>query len=176
MKYRFLFKFWLIGFFLLCLFFVSCRSSKVVYNPDEVAYLSRLLKVRISDTDGAIPLYAESSLWLGVPYRYGGTDKRGIDCSGFVCEVFYRVYGKHLERSSEGQARLNVDDVSKRALLPGDLVFFGTGRRSKKINHVGIFLKDGYFIHASTSQGVIVSRLGEEYYLRHWVKGGRVRF
>ena len=129
----------------------SCRSSKtVLYNPVEVEQLSRALRIPINNDDPNIPLYAEASLWLGVPYRYGGNTKAGSDCSGFVWQVYRRVYGKHLERSS--------DD-----------------RKSKKIGHVGIFLKDGYFVHASTSKGVIVSSLEEDYYKRTWQKGGRVK-
>ena len=57
----------------------------------------------------------------------------------------------------------------------GDLVFFSSSRSKKKVAHVGIYLKNGKFIHASTSKGVIVSRLSEDYYTRHWISGGRIR-
>lgn len=154
----------------------SCRSSKtVLYNPVEVEQLSRALRIPINNDDPNIPLYAEASLWLGVPYRYGGNTKAGSDCSGFVWQVYRRVYGKHLERSSDDQAKKDVHKVGKGGLKPGDLVFFRTSRKSKKIDHVGIFLKDGYFVHASTSKGVIVSNLEEDYYKRTWQKGGRVK-
>lgn len=154
----------------------SCRSSKtVLYNPVEVEQLSRALRIPINNDDPNIPLYAEASLWLGVPYRYGGNTKAGSDCSGFVWQVYRRVYGKHLERSSDDQAKKDVHKVGKGGLKPGDLVFFKTSRKSKKIDHVGIFLKDGYFVHASTSKGVIVSSLEEDYYKRTWQKGGRVK-
>lgn len=165
--------------FLLIVLFVfflsSCGSKKILYNPDEVAYLSQQLNISISNDDPVIPLYAEVSLWLGTPYRFGGSTKKGTDCSGFVSQVYQRVYGKKLERSSDAQAKKNVRNVRKGSLKPGDLVFFRTLKKSKKIDHVGIFLKDGYFIHASTSRGVIVSSLNEEYYKRNWQKGGRVK-
>ncbi|SHF87019.1 C40 family peptidase [Dysgonomonas macrotermitis] len=153
----------------------SCGSRKVLYNPSEVRDLSRKLNVPISNDDPNMPLYVESSFWLGTPYRYGGNSKSGTDCSGFVGQVFQKVYGKKLDRSSDGQAKNNVHKVGKGSLKTGDLVFFRTARKSKKIDHVGIFLKDGYFIHASTSKGVIVSSLDEEYYKRTWQKGGRVK-
>lgn len=65
--------------------------------------------------------------------------------------------------------------MSKRKLQEGDLVFFHDGRRKKTANHVGIYLKDGKFIHASSSAGVIVSRLEEPYYRKCWMQGGRVK-
>ncbi|PXV62677.1 lipoprotein Spr [Dysgonomonas alginatilytica] len=153
----------------------SCGSSKVLYNPVEVEQLSRSLSIPIKNDDPNIPLYAEASLWLGVPYRYNGNSKSGSDCSGFVSQVYQRVYGKKLQRSSENQAKKDVHKVRKGGLKTGDLVFFSTSPKSKNIDHVGIFLKDGYFIHASTSRGVIVSHLEEDYYKKTWKKGGRVK-
>lgn len=165
----------IIGLFLL-VGLSSCGSSKkVLYNPVEVEQLSRALRIPINNDDPNIPLYAEASLWLGVPYRYGGNSKAGSDCSGFVWQVYHRVYGKRLERSSDDQAKKDVHKVGKGGLKPGDLVFFRTSSKSKKIDHVGIFLKDGYFVHASTSRGVIVSNLDEDYYKKAWQKGGRVK-
>ncbi len=154
---------------------VSCGSKKVLYNPDEVAYLSGQLKIPIRNDDPNMPLLAEVSLWLGVPYKYGGDSKRGIDCSGLVYQVFKKVYDKILERSSAGQAKKNVTNVGKGSLQTGDLVFFKTNSKSKQINHVGIFLRNGNFIHSSTSRGVIISNLNENYYRKSWAKGGRVK-
>lgn len=165
---------WSIGILLL-IGASSCRSNKLLYNPAEVEQLSRSLKIPISNNDPNIPLYAEVSLWLGVPYRYSGNTKSGSDCSGFVSQVFLRVYGKKMERSSDDQAKKDVLEVRKGSLEPGDLVFFKTSSKSKKIDHVGIFLQNGYFIHASTSKGVIISHLEEEYYKKAWNKGGRVK-
>lgn len=153
----------------------SCGSKKILYNPDEVAYLSGLLKIPIANDDPDMPLLAEVSLWLGAPYRYGGDSPKGTDCSGMVCQVFARLYNKRLERSSEGQAKTNVNNINKKNLKTGDLVFFRTNTATDKINHVGIFLRNGNFIHASTSKGVIISNLNEDYYDKNWVKGGRVK-
>lgn len=153
----------------------SCGSKKILYNPNEVAVLSRQLKIPIQNDDPNMDLLAEVSLWLGTPYRYGGNTKKGTDCSGFVAQVYRKVYNKKLERSSDGQAKKNTKSVKKRNLKTGDLVFFRTNSKSKKITHVGIFLRDDHFIHASTSKGVIVSNLNENYYKKNWVKGGRVK-
>ena len=65
--------------------------------------------------------------------------------------------------------------IARRNLREGDLVFFTSRSSRKKVAHVGIYLKDGKFIHASTSQGVIVSSLKEKYYTQHWLCGGRVK-
>jgi len=153
----------------------SCGSRKVLYNPDEVTGLSKRLKIQINNDDPNIPLFAEVSMWLGVPYKYGGNTKKGTDCSGFVSQVYTKVYNKKLQRSADGQAKKDVNTVGKSKLKAGDLVFFRTMSKSSKISHVGIYLRDNYFIHASTSRGVIVSSLNENYYKKNWKKGGRVK-
>lgn len=168
-----------IGLAIVLLFIIllsSCRSSsKVLYNPKEVAYLSSQLKVPISNDDQNMALYVEASRWLNVPYRYGGTSRKGIDCSALTGILFRTVYDKSLERSSAGIAEKDVKKISKKDLRTGDLVFFATGKSRKKVSHVGVMLSDKHFIHASTSRGVIVSHLDESYYKRNFVKAGRVR-
>lgn len=119
-------------------------------------------------------LYEEVKSWIGTPYKYGGNSKRGVDCSGFVVQVYKKVYGVSLQRSSNLIYEKNCDKIKKNDLKKGDLVFFSTGR-SKKINHVGIYLNNDKFVHASTNRGVIVSGLDEDYYLRTYVSSGRVK-
>jgi lipoprotein Spr len=157
------------------LLLASCRSQKaVVYNPAEVRQLSQEMGFPIANTDENIPLYAEASVWLKTPYRYGGLSRKGIDCSGLVHRIYRDVYGKSVSRATAGLEK-EAKNISKNGLRAGDLVFFSTSSNRKKINHVGIFLKDGYFVHASTSRGVIVSHLDEAYYRRAWKRGGRLR-
>jgi len=162
----------------------SCGTQKttsggLLYDPKEVSQLSGKLGIELSninrDDDRNMPLYAEASLWLGVPYRYGGLSRKGLDCSGFTHLIYQKVYKKKIPRSTSDLSSMKMHQISKRSLQTGDLVFFATSKSHNRINHVGIYLKDGCFIHASTSRGVIVSRLDEGYYERTWKKGGRVR-
>jgi cell wall-associated NlpC family hydrolase len=109
--------------------------------------------------------------WWGTPYKYGGESKSGADCSGFVQMVFLKVYDKKLPRTTKQQYEF-CSKVNKNRLKEGDLVFFETG--GKGISHVGIFLKDGRFAHASSTKGVIVNGLEEAYYDKAYRGGGRV--
>ncbi|WP_102406099.1 C40 family peptidase [Parabacteroides bouchesdurhonensis] len=165
--------------FFLLLLLPSCGSKKKVVLPSDFKgpkELSRLYGVRITPEDN-IYLYNEGAKWLGVPHKMGGGTKRGVDCSGFVAIIFREVYGKQLSRSSADMLKYNCRKVSRANLREGDLVFFRTGGKGKKNvpNHVGIYLKNGRFIHTSTSRGVMVSSLSEPYYLRTWLIGGRVK-
>jgi cell wall-associated NlpC family hydrolase len=117
-------------------------------------------------------LYETVNSWLGVPYKYGGTDRSGIDCSAFVGTVYKKVYGKTLSRTANDMLR-DVELIGKNQLREGDLLFFTNSKG--KVSHVGIYLKDGLFAHASTSAGVCVSRTDDSYWSKHFYKGGRVR-
>ncbi|NDW09418.1 C40 family peptidase [Dysgonomonas sp. 520] len=166
----------LILFFCLGILITSCGTKKSLYRPNEVADLSNKLGIEIRNDDPNIPLYAEVSSWLGVKYRYGGNSRSGTDCSGFTQNIYRDVYNKKLSRSSNDQSKNDVKNISKNKLQTGDLVFFATNSKKKNtINHVGIYLKDSYFVHASTKRGVVVSSLNQDYYKRTWKKGGRVK-
>ena len=156
----------------LTFFLGSCRTVTPRYDYQELAKASIRLGIDIEMKDNHA-LYVESSNWLGVPYRSGGTTKRGVDCSGLTSNIYKKVYRKDLERNSEDQRKKDCRKVKKGKLREGDLVFFHNGRKKKKATHVGIYLKDRKFIHASTSQGVIVSTLEEDDWKKHWLSGGR---
>lgn len=98
----------------------------------------------------------------------------GTDCSGMVMVVYQNVYGIQLERNSAKIYENNCKDIHKKDLHEGDLVFFNNGKTSK-ITHVGIYLKEGKFVHASSSRGVVVSDLEQRYYVTHWQCAGRVK-
>ncbi|MGF1690869.1 NlpC/P60 family protein [Photobacterium kagoshimensis] len=100
--------------------------------------------------------------WRGTPYRLGGTTKRGIDCSAFVQVGYSDVYQTMLPRTT-GELATMGKLVSKKQAKYGDLVFFKTGYR---LRHVGIYIGNNEFMHASTSKGVIVSRLDNPYWKR----------
>lgn len=109
--------------------------------------------------------------WYGTKYRMGGLDKNGIDCSGFALTYMSYFYNISLPRSSVEQYHF-ASPISKSELKEGDLVFFKIARK-KEVSHVGVYLTNGKFAHASTSNGVIISDLNEPYYLQHFAGCGR---
>ena len=116
----------------------------------------------------------EALTWVGTPYKYASNKKgKGTDCSGLVITVYEEVVGKKLPRNSREQAEY-CRKLSERSVKPGDLVFFATGRDSKKISHVGIMIDDTRFVHASTKKGVIISDMLTDYYRRTFRMYGRV--
>lgn len=153
--------------------FSSCRTSAPRLDYKALAKASIRLGVDINLEDNH-KLYMESAEWIGVPYRGGGDSKRGTDCSGLTYQLYRKVYRTQLPRNTE-DLKKESNKVSKRNLREGDLVFFTSRNSGKKVAHVGIYLKNGKFIHASTSKGVIVSNLNENYYTTHWMSGGRIQ-
>ena len=105
--------------------------------------------------------------WAGTSYRLGGSTKDGIDCSAFMQEIFSRAYSIKLPRSTSEQQSVGKS-IQKSQLKLGDLVFF------RKNGHVGVYLGDGRFMHASTSEGVTISSLHEVYWQRHYTQSRRV--
>lgn len=144
--------------------------ARPVENPSS-ARGSNPLGLSYSAEDN-MQLYEAINSWLGVPYKYGGTDRNGIDCSAFVGAIYKQVYGISLNRTANDMTR-DVTFVSKAQLREGDLVFFTNSKG--KVSHVGIYLKDELFAHSSTSNGVSVSRLDNTYWKKHFYKGGRVK-
>ncbi|MBC8035065.1 MAG: C40 family peptidase [Chitinophagaceae bacterium] len=108
--------------------------------------------------------------WYGARYRYGGTTKSGIDCSAFAGTLMLGVFGSSLPRTAREQYAA-TQRISKDELREGDLVFFNT---SGGISHVGIYLNNNKFVHASTSAGVMISDLNDQYYLRKYIGAGRI--
>lgn len=151
----------------------SCRSAAPSADYQALARAGIRLGVDIDYDDDRL-LYVTAAGWVGVPYRYGGESKRGVDCSGFVRAICRTVYGKEVSRTADEQYKSDCRRVRRSKLRGGDLVFFKNARRSRKASHVGIYLKDNKFIHASNS-GVIVSDLGEPYYDKTWLGAGRLR-
>lgn len=129
------------------------------------------LGLKYDEGDNAA-LYEAVNSWLGVPYKYGGSDRSGIDCSAFVGRIYKEVYGVTLHRTTNDMLN-DVTLYGKGQLQEGDILFFTNSKG--KVSHVGIYLKDGLFAHASTSNGVSVSRVEDTYWSRHFYKGGRVK-
>lgn len=115
-------------------------------------------------------LRSAAEKWEGTPHEWGGSSPRGADCSGLVQSVFAEEFRLSVPRTTEQQARVGRE-VSRSSLQPGDLVFF---RPAGKKRHVGIYLSDGDFLHASSSDGVRVSPLDRSYWTDHWWQARRV--
>ena len=142
----------------------GCGSSVPATKGSNTSRGSTLDRERKAVVDAAYR-------WIGTPYRPGGTDREGMDCSGFVTTV-YQSIGRSLPRTardmfSEGRS------IPQSATRPGDLVFF-KNTAGRGITHVGIFVGSMEFIHSSTSKGVIVSRLDDDYYRKHYAGTRRI--
>ena len=125
----------------------------------------------------AVPVQHQGALvqalegWMGVPYKYAGQTKEGTDCSGLIWNIYQQVYGLKVARSTAQLYEQRLP-ITADSLQMGDLVFFKID--TQKPGHSGIYLWDGYFVHASSSRGVMVSRLQEAYWTRYFVGAGRV--
>ncbi len=107
--------------------------------------------------------------WFGTRYRYGGTTKRGIDCSALTGALLLAVYGFDIPRTAREQYKA-TEHIGKDELKEGDLVFFNT---RGGVSHVGVYLENDYFVQAS-SHGVRISSLNDHYYAKRFICGGRV--
>lgn len=110
--------------------------------------------------------------WYGTPYKYSGCTRSGVDCSCFTNICYEKVYNKKIARSA-GEIFGECDHISIKEAKEGDLVFFKIG--GNKISHVGIYLKKNYFVHASTSMGVVINSLDEAYYKKYFFCAGKMK-
>ncbi|HSV88685.1 MAG TPA: NlpC/P60 family protein [Bacteroidales bacterium] len=158
--------------------YTGCRPMKEVEeSPGRLADrrfyadFSQKLGYKLNGTENP-GLLREVAGWLGTPHRLGGTTRQGVDCSGFVGEVFRVVFKITLPRTSADMAIIS-QKIETDQLREGDLVFFNTGDGTK-ITHVGIYLSNHRFVHASSTLGVIVSSLNESFYRRTFSHAGRI--
>ncbi len=112
----------------------------------------------------------EADRWMGTSYRLGGVSRKGVDCSGLVMQVYKRLFDIRLPRTTSRQARVGVV-VSRGQWQPGDLVFFQPPRKAR---HVGIYLGEGEFVHTSSSRGVMISYMDDDYWRQAYWQARRV--
>ena len=142
---------------------VGSETSSLQASQDEFENLVRNVDVKSRIMDQ----YAD---WKGVRYRLGGSTKKGIDCSGFVQRTFREQFGLELPRSTYEQQEMGKS-VSRSNLRTGDLVLFRAGSTGR---HVGIYIGNNQFVHASTSSGVIISSMNEPYWKKRYNEARRV--
>jgi cell wall-associated NlpC family hydrolase len=146
---------------IIALFLVSCAASKKANVRD--------LKVE--------RVISSARAFIGTPYKYGGTTRSGMDCSGLLINSFKSI-DVSLPRSSEDQSKVGTE-VKMSDLAPGDLVFFATGNKKRKITHVGLVTEikgkeEVKFIHASSSLGVVETNIYADYYQKRFRGARRV--
>ena len=151
---------------------VPSQSAEKVADEDQSLikdYFSQIMGVAVSTTSN-VKLFQFVYDWIGTPYHFGGSSKKGIDCSAFTKELYSKVFNLTIKRSSRDIFSM-VSPVGKDDLKEGDLVFFKIHSRS--ISHVGIYLGNNRFAHASL-RGVAISSLDDSYYSHYFYKGGRL--
>jgi hypothetical protein len=137
------------------------RSAATSLQPQK----SQVQPQAPQETPQEQKIQEEMEKYLGVRYKRGGSTSKGFDCSGYVKQIYSEVFGVDLPHQSSQQNRSRLlTPVSRDELKTGDLVFFATGRNRKGINHVGIYLSDGKFIHSARTKGVVISNLEDP----HW--------
>ncbi len=161
------------------LILASCNSKKHVAKThvskhkatNKKEYYSKKFGVTL-DRESNLKLYAAIDNWIGVKYKFGSCTKSGIDCSCLVNALFREAYTCNTPRDTKGLyeqiKKIDIDDLKE-----GDLVFFKM--EGNKIDHVGVYLSDNKFVHASTKGGVMISSLEEEHFRKNFKTGGRLK-
>jgi hypothetical protein len=162
------------------LFLSACHSKRAVMRgePGEVVAPQPSIAEKYSSIMGvntdAIQngrLYAFIDQWMGTPYKFGGLDHDGVDCSGLALLLEQQVYGINIPRTT-GQQVTIIKRKYEEELQEGDLVFFDYD--GKKFSHVGVYLQNGYYVHASSTKGVIIVKLHDPYTYKYFSRGGSV--
>ena len=155
---------------LLSFLMVAC-SSAPERSTAERPIARNSTVANFSDTKAVkSALYSEYRYWKGTRYALGGMSKRGVDCSGLTYAVYKKQFGIELPRTTLYQSKTGKW-IKRSSLRPGDLIFFKT---SSKARHVGIYVQGNQFLHASTSKGVILSRLDTPYWKEKYWHSRRV--
>jgi lipoprotein Spr/probable lipoprotein NlpC len=160
----------------------SCHSRKAAMrgNPGDVVVPSSDIASKYADimnvNRGDIQngrLYAFIDQWMGTPYKFGGLDKDGVDCSGLTFLLEQQVYGITIPRMTSKQITV-IKRKYEEDLKEGDLVFFDFD--GKQFSHVGVYLQNGYVVHASSRRGVIIVRLRDPSMYKYFSRAGSIEY
>ena len=146
----------------------SSTSKHTKSSKQQIAVLNTPIK--LSKTNVKQLLSQQHRDWKSTPYKLGGNSKNGIDCSGFVHITFKQRLGLDVPRTTS-QLSKTGKKISRKKLAVGDLVFFNTGFSKR---HVGIYIGNRSFLHASTSKGVMISSMDSPYWSKHYWKATRI--
>lgn len=116
-------------------------------------------------------LYEFVDDWMGTPYRFGGQERDGIDCSGFAQLLEQQVFNVSIPRSTSQQITV-IKRKYEEELVEGDLLFFDYD--GKKFSHVGVYLQNGFYVHASSSKGVTITKLHDPYTYKYFSRCGSI--
>lgn len=145
----------------------SMAFSMLDWIKDKYASMINVMPNQISN----VMLYRFIDEWYGVKYRMGGTTKKGVDCSAFVQHLYQYVFGYNILRTACLQFK-ESKKIAKDDLKEGDLVFFKVG--TSRISHVGVYLRNNFFVHSASSKGVSIANLSNAYWSRYFAGGGRI--
>jgi lipoprotein Spr len=145
----------------------SFTSNMLDWVKDKYSSMIDVMPNQISN----VMLYRFIDEWYGVKYRMGGTTKKGVDCSAFVQHLYQYVFGYDILRTACLQFK-ESRKIAKDDLKEGDLVFFKVG--TSRISHVGVYLRNNFFVHSASSKGVSIANLSNAYWSRYFAGGGRI--
>ncbi len=150
------------------------EMNESLFDVETDALVNRFAEMMETDPEEVsnLPLYKFIDDWYGVRYKWGGTDNTGIDCSAFSQKLYGAIYSLNILRTSRQQHRSCEVIKKSEVAVEGDLVFFRV--HHLRISHVGVYLANGYFVHASRSKGVMISSLNDKYWHKRYAGCGRI--
>jgi probable lipoprotein NlpC len=167
-------------FIVTCALLASCKSKKAVLkgSPGDVVKPQGFIADKYAEIMGVSNkditngrLYNFIEQWYGTPYKYAGLDRNGVDCSGLTYLLEQQVYDITLPRNTGKQINV-IKRKYEEELQEGDLVFFDFD--GKKFSHVGVYLQNGYLVHASTRKGVMIVKLRDPSMYKYFSRAGSI--